>query len=184
MQDTFIQYLITSILTPSAVIGFVSFILYKAFNLGEVHQKLLSAMEDLTEMKLNVKDLTNSIDTLKMDTTVIKTYLISDLDMDAALFNAASPISLTEKGSAIIEEVSFIDIYNQNKNEFLNKIKEHNVKTPADIDEACTLIMYDMKDDPRLNHFKEIAYEHGLIVDVLLRACAIYLREEAIKELL
>lgn len=135
-------------------------------------------------LEKSVNKLEQIVKNLELDITVIKTHLISETGLDSGLFAKNSPLSLTEKGEKLLDETEFREVYKENKNWFLDEIKKHGVKTMADIDEAAFKVLEDCRDNEKFIDYKEIAFEHGITVELLLKTLSIYLRDEASKDLL
>lgn len=130
------------------------------------------------------EDLRIKIDNIIRNIIAIKGHLVTNLNMKAELFVAMSPVILTEKGAKLLKRSDFDKIYTGNKGWFIEKIKRRNPEKLSEIDEISGEIMESLRDHEWLKDFKEIAFQNGITVDLLLRVCAIYLREEVAKEIL
>ena len=64
------------------------------------------------------------------------------------------------------------------------EVKKCKVETLSDLDEATFKIMGKCRDDEMFMDYKEIAFQNGVIVDVLLKVFAIYMRDELKDEVL
>ena len=184
MNTGLLQFIGSYIVTPTVIASVFAFIFYRVFNLGEYHQKFSNALEDVKKLQTDIKSLENSSVKIAQALSVVKALLISDLGIDAGVFNSKSPLSLQPLGEKVLKESDFERIFDENKEMFLDKIREYGFETEADIDTASADIVELMKEHELFKGFKEVAYQNGITLEVLLRACAIYMREQAVKELL
>lgn len=168
----FVVNLIKYVISPTAVFLLIG----KIYGFGELSQKFKTALADILELK-------NGVVELKANMVVVRTYLVTTLGLKDSLFKAKSPLQLEHKGIRLLDASGFKDIYEKNKNVFLERFKQFKHETDAEIDEASVSIMMSMKDDVLLSNFKNVAFENGVLFEVLLKVCAIYLRERAIEDL-
>jgi len=171
LNNQFIQYVVS----PAVVFTVGCFILAKVFKLGEFKEEISKTLDKVKDLEKDVKKLLSHVD-------IIRTNLVTKGGLDASLFAATSPLKLLEKGIKLLEDSGFKNIYSNNKEMFINEVKKYEVKTLADIDEASLKVMEKCRDDSKLANFKEIAFQNGVSLDVLLRVLAIYLRDELAKE--
>ena len=113
------QYLIS----PALIVGFLLFFCIRIFKLGELSIKFKTLLKDVEGLKTDSNKVTK-------DVGVIRTHLISSLGMKAELFTSSSPITLQPKGEEILEKSGFKKIYEDDKEPFVSKIKQLNVKNP------------------------------------------------------
>lgn len=180
INNPYFQYMISPAITASVVV----FTLAKIMNLGEFKERFKNMEESLKELKTEIKVLTKRIDVIERHLDIIKGYLVVETGLDVRLFTSNSPLTLTEKGEKLLDEAEFREVYKENKDWFLDEIRKHGIETESDIDEAAYEVMEYCRDNEKFIDYKEIAYQNGLTTEVLLKVLAIYLREEAIKELL
>ena len=172
-NSPFIQY----ILSPIVVFAILGLIVVRVFKLGEFKEKISKTLDEVKDLDKDVKKLLSYVD-------IIRTHLVTKGGLDANLFASTSPLKLLEKGIKLLEDSGFKKIYKDNKNWLIDEVEKYGVKTLADIDEASSKVMEKYRDNNKLANFKEIAIQNGVSLDVLLRVFAIYLRDEAAKELL
>lgn len=177
-------YILKNIVTPTVIMAFLGWLFIRSFKFGELHNKFLAAVGDISNLKADLKNLKSDIAELTKSTNVIRTYFVNDLGMNTNLFGAHSPLKLLPDGEKLLNKSGFVEIYKSNKELFLNKVRNQKPKTAADIDNATTKILFDMEDDPLLGSLKEVAFNAGVQILLLLKICALYLRDEAIKEFL
>jgi hypothetical protein len=164
-------------LSPAVCMGIVIFIFARVYKLGGFMQKIQTAFNSLNSLSESVQKLDKHVG-------VIKTYLVTNQGLDSGLFGPGSPLKLLPAGLKLLEKTGFKKIYKDNKKWFIEEAKKYNHKTEAEIDEASYKVMQHCHDKKEFTNFKEIAFQNGVSIDVLLRALSIYLREELVKELL
>lgn len=172
-SNPFVQY----ILSPVVVFGIIFFILSRIYNFGGFMEKVTKALD-------NVADLDKKVSKLAEHMGVIKTHLVTSGGLDVGLFGPGSPLKLLPAGIRLLERTGFKKIYHDNKEWFVNEAKNYKHDTISDIDDASFKIMEKCRDGNDFADFKEIAYQNGINLDVLLRALAIYLRDELAKEII
>lgn len=172
-QTPYVQYLIS----PAIVFSIILFIAYKILNLGVLKQKFNQALQDVEDLKKDGKKLLSHLD-------IIKTHLVDKTGLDAGLFGPGSPLKLLSRGIKLLGVSGFKKIYEDNKDWFIDEIKKKNVKNLSDIDEASLRLMEECSKNKKYADYKEIAFQNGITIDILLRIFAIYLRDEVAKEIL
>jgi len=157
--------------------GITAFVLRSIFNMGGLNQKFISTIEDISDLKKDVKKLVSHVDKIISHLT-IKTGLSADL------FASNSQIVLLKKGIELLEKSGFKKIFKDNKEYFLSEVKKYNIKTLSDLDEASYKVIEKIKEEGKFMDYKEVAFQNGVIIDVLLKVFSIYMREIFAKELL
>ena len=145
--------------------------------MGGLNQKFISTIEDISDLKKDVKKLVSHVDKI-ISHLAIKTGLSADL------FASNSPIVLLKKGIELLEKSGFKKIFKDNKEYFLSEVKKYNIKTLSDLDEASYKVIEKIKEEGKFMDYKEVAFQNGVIIDVLLKVFSIYMREIFAKELL
>jgi hypothetical protein len=179
-NNPYFQYLVSPAITASIIV----FAVAKIINIGEFKERFKNLEKNLNNLDKDTNKIKSTIKNIEMDLTIMKAHLISETGMDTSLFSKNSPLTLTTKGENLLDQTEFRSVYKENKDWFLDEIKKHNVETESDIDEASYEVMEYCRDNEKFIDYKEIAYQNGLTTEVLLKVLAIYLREEAIKEIL
>lgn len=164
------------VVSPVAIVGTILWFLSKSFNLGKIIEKINDTSEDVSKLKEDTKQLLNHVN-------IMKTHLVTSSGLDANLFAPGSPLKLLKKGEALLKKSKFKNVYKDDKNWFLEKIKTFDVDSLADIDEASIHILEECRDTDNFLNFKEVSFNNGVTQSVLLRVLAIYLRNELAKEL-
>ena len=101
-----------------------------------------------------------------------------------AFVGSGSPLHLTSAGEQMLEESGFYKFFETNRNYLINEVKKLKPKVRFDIEEAAKKVMFELPEDlPDFGPIKEYAYKKGRPLVRMLSAYAIYLRDQAIKEL-
>ena len=170
IQNPYIQYIIS----PAIVFSVVLFLVYKFMKLGELKQMFKQSITDIGELKSDVKKI-------KSNMQVVKTHLVTQQGVDANLFASSSPLELKPKGIKLLKESGFKNIYKNNKDWFIEEISKYNPLTLADLDETSFKVLEKCNDIRKFADFKQIAFQHGVSLELLLRVLSIYLRDEVAK---
>lgn len=180
MQDIFgfLEDIFKYIVSPAVIF----YILGKVYGLGELHHQFKSALRDISDLKSEMSAIHKSIDRVNTSVTVVKTYLVTDMGVNSNLFDASSPLSLQPEGQELLEESGFPTIFSENRTMFVSRVREFPLENPADLDEAAFRVLDSLSSDPLLKDFKVLAYEHGIAVEVVLKICAIYMRDALMSE--
>jgi hypothetical protein len=168
--------LVRYLLSPAVAFGFVLWVASMLLGLGGVREKFKRALDD-------IKDLRNNVDKLVRDVMVIKTHEVESGGIAALAFAPGSPLKLLSKGLHILKASGFEKIFEQNKQWFIDETKKYNPKSLSDIDDACFEIVSRCGTDNKFANYKEISFENGVTLDILLKIISIYLRDEMTKEI-
>lgn len=169
--------LLKPFVTPVLILGGGWFLLEKVFKLGELHKEFETFGIDITDVKSKLSKVINNLQ-------AISSHLVIKTGLDSNLLQTMSPLRLTTKGLSLLVKSGFDKIFKENKDEFIEIVNKNNPKSLLEIDEASSKTMESLRNDDRLTKFKDVAFENGTTIDMLLKICAIYLRDEAAKELL
>lgn len=172
-KNPFVQYIVS----PAVVFGIVLFCAYHLLNIGSLKAKFNRALDDIDTLEKDVKKLVSHMD-------IAKTHLVTKTGLDANLFAPGSPLKLLSAGLEILNASGFKKIYLENKKWFVDEIKNQNVKSLSEIDEASLKLVEKCYKEKKYGDYKELAFQNGISVDVLLKILAIYLRDELAKEIL
>lgn len=168
---------------PELLKGLINYVatpgilMYAVYKFSSLETKVKTFSGDMKVIKKDHSKILSHVD-------IIRTYLIDIQGMKADLFSANSPVVLSEKGRTLLGESKFINIYKKRKKVFVKDFEKANLSTLAEIDEYTTKYLEGMKDDKDFENFKDIAFENGTSIDILLRVCAIYMRDEIAKSIL
>jgi hypothetical protein len=99
------------------------------------------------------------------------------------LYEAASPMKLTDAGKVMMEAIKFEDLYKSNYNILIEALKKASADSEADIEEVCKMIMLDLPADAvGYEIIKEYSYKNGIPIQKILFAAGIALRDKLIEE--
>lgn len=147
----------------------------------------------------NTKDVCDSHDELKnkLDLLIEKfnrligkfnsliiTLSEKDAIKDPDSFLTNSPINLTEQSKALIREIGWKEILQDDykKSELFKILNEFKLKTPADVQNSCVILINDLYAERDISIFtpvKNYLYNNSHIdSQKALFACAIYLRDQ------
>ena len=163
--------------------GFILWVANKIFKFGQLHNRFTTLEKHFGKLENQFDKLKDKLGKVVINIHSIKAFLVTEKAFDAKVITAMSPVRLTDKGTELVKKTGFDKIYIEDKQDFIKKFKSRNVKTLADIDGASNEILEVMKGGKRLSHFKDVAFQNGTTLDLLLKLCAIYLRDEVAKEL-
>lgn len=91
---------------------------------------------------------------------------------------------MTKDGIEALKEAKFEEFYNINKKILLERIKKVELKTMADLENACKSIMLQIEDTlPNFESIKQFAYNKGEPISKILFAAAVKLRDITTEEL-
>jgi len=176
-NNPYVQYIFTPAIVWIIVVTVVGFLFARVYKFGEFINKARTALGTVTDLDKEVKKLNNHV-------VIIKTHLVDKTGLDANLFGPGSPLKLLPGGIKILEKTGFKHIYTENKKWFIEEAKKYKFNTLAEIDETSLKIIEHCSKEKKFADYKEIAFQNGITIDVLLRILAIYLRDELAKEIL
>lgn len=168
---------ISPFITPLVLVGGIWFLLERVFKLGSLHTEFKTVVTDL-------KDLKRKSDAVISNLNVICANLVIKTGLEAKLLQSMSPVKLTSKGEDLVKKAGFDQLYIKGKQKFLKEVKEKKSGSLSDLDDTTLEIINNMHNSNSLGNLKEIAFENGISLEVLLKILSIYLRDEVAKELL
>lgn len=91
-----------------------------------------------------------------------------------------SPLRPTDWGVKLIQESGLEKILNENKERFVNELKNSLPKdfTEYDVQETARNVLISLKNDPIINPIKEYAYKNALDIDIILSTGGLWLRDD------
>jgi len=171
-KNFFVQYL----LSPAVVGGIIWFGMSRSIKIGEIKK-------DFETIKNDVGDLKTKSGSIVTNITVIKTHLVDKAGLSANLFHAMSPISLTPTGKILINEIAFDGFVTENEEEILNTFVANGVDNLLKVDELSEVVVDEFHKDGKLPSYENEAFTRGFSLEVVLRACSLYLRDYIAKKL-
>ena len=94
-----------------------------------------------------------------------------------------SPLSLTEKGKALLLDSKGKDYIDANIDSLIKDINDVSPKTPYDVQELAKKILEQRSNDDSFNQIKEFAYKQGFELNLIIEVMRIYLRDKALTKL-
>jgi len=94
-----------------------------------------------------------------------------------------SPLTLTEKGKALLLDSKGKDYIDNNKEKLIAAIRAKKPKTAYDIQELSKEVIEDNSNEDNFIPIKEFAYRQGFNLQTLTEIFGIYLRDIALREL-
>lgn len=99
------------------------------------------------------------------------------------LVQSKSPLSLTDKGILVLNESGGRDYIDNNKDTFIQEISSKHPKSSYDIQEFSKVVLEEHKDDEKFIKIKDYAFKKGILLDFIIMALSIYLRDFALEKL-
>lgn len=101
------------------------------------------------------------------------------------VITSASPTRLTEYGEQMMQDTGLYRIVEDNKGFLIDLIKGRNPKTNYDIQEFSFAVLKELavNNNQIIFPLKNYAYQKGLVLDIVLQAAGIVLRDTVMQEL-
>ncbi len=167
-----------TLIFSSGVVSFIVTIMIIALSLGKYKEKIDRHDKELD--KLNDK-LNDKINEIIQRLAIIEGGL--ERDRANIYIKSKSPLSLTEKGKALLLDSNGKDYIDSKKSEFIEELKLKKPKTAYDVQELSRKIIEQRTSNDEFNQIKEYAFKQGLKLDIIVDVLAIYLRDLMLLEL-
>lgn len=164
------------LISPAVIGVIILWGLAKILKLGEMKKIFENFQADIKDLKVKSGNIINNI-------TVIKTHLVDKAGMNAALFKAMSPITLTPAGNKLVKSVGFQTFVSENYKELSLNFIKNKANTLLELDEISEEVVNNLFSESKLPSYDNEAFKRGISLEVLLRACALYLRNYMAKKL-
>lgn len=164
---------ISIIVSSGAVAALVSFISVTLM-IGKYREKV-----DTSEA--NIKTHTTKIDSLSEKVSKLEGGLERDR-ATTGYVKRKSPLSLTEKGKALLLDSKGNKYIDDNKQKLVDAVKSAAPKTAYDVQELSRSITESHSNDDSFSPIKEFAFKEGLDLKDILDVMGIYLRDIALPE--
>jgi len=138
--------------------------------LGKYTNKVDTNCADIIEIKKNNTEVRDKV--VACETTLFKKVLVK----------GRSPINLTEQGETVLEESGGKAFVDDNYPELKKQVEDKDPKTSYDIQEYSKHIIESMKNDRRLDEFKEYLFKKGMDLEDTVEVLGLYLRNRILKE--
>lgn len=123
-------------------------------------------------------------DNIRPDLKDVRERLATWEGKSAGLYQAQSPISLTEQGRAYLRDSGLKDFIDENTDGLMQQVEhEQTVQTPYDVQQVA-FEFFDELDlpDSLEKRAKNFAFNHGVSMDALRRIGGIYFRDLCLAE--
>ncbi len=149
---------------------------YAVYKLGAWTEKFLNQdkkISDLSNLSEKVIELKTKVDLIYQNT------------QPNPLIKARSPITLTEKGIEISNDISANEIFNKYENDLTRKVLEENPKNAYDIQtesmQVAKSMILKILNSAELEKIKDEAFKQGFIVENIMSLFGILLRDSILK---
>jgi len=142
-----------------------------AFKLAKYQEKVDSLKEEKDKAIAKVDALRTDVDTLKAFKVNAQKFI------DKSLYEAKSPLKLTELGKKIVSENGFETIFETVKDDLVAKLEALKPDTKYDAQEKARGLLDSLKDYPAFAPIEAAAFKNGTDFGQILRAGGILLRD-------
>ncbi len=138
---------------------------------GRKFEQIDGLKEDQKKQQGKIEEFDREISALKEFKANVQKF------MDDKIYKSKSPLSLTDFGQKLIEESGFDKVFEEEKDNLVQKLEAKNPTTQYDVQEMARLLMSELTDYAPFEVIKTYAFEHGKDFAQILRAGAIPLRD-------
>ena len=165
--------LIIGITVPVAsfIISLVTALLVVSHKLGEYKGKVDRACSDIEKLEGEQKGIRDKV-----------VECATSLKERESLTKRKSPISLSERGVAFLNNSGGEKFVNDNFEELFRKVEERTPQTAYDVQEYAKVVVEELREDERINIFKEFLFKDGSTLDDLFTVMSIYLRDKILEK--
>ena len=166
----------------SWIVSIISIILGALAGWGAAAIKIGKYIQTVDDLKTKVSALEKDIKEHSNKLTECSTKIDERTQSYAStLTKRKSPVSLNEKGEALLKESGSDKFILENKDEFVEKIKNKNPHSAYDIQEYADEVISTLKNHERIIPFKDYAYKEGLDLEQsIFIVMGLYLRDIAL----
>lgn len=136
--------------------------------------------------KLQVLDnLVDTVTKLKNNTQIMANALIKseNIDFDGDKLQTFSPMQIKSGGIEYLKKAGFIDLFEENRDDFMKYIKDENPKTEYDVENIARLSVFFQFDKPYFDQVKSFLYNNPREDEFeFAQVAGIYVRDEYLKE--
>jgi hypothetical protein len=166
---------IVGMVVSSGIVSAIVSLLSVVFTTGKYKQKVETNEKELDKHDIKISEISDRISRLE-----------GGIDRDRIYQNSyiqrKSPLSLTEKGKAVLLDSKGKDFIDKNKDNLLENLKNLNPKTSYDVQELSRKILDEETKKEDFNKIKEYAFKNGLQLDLIMDIMGIYLRDEVLSD--
>lgn len=176
-----IDNLIEIIALVVALIGSFATIIWQIAIHKMKYDKACDEVDNLNEKFSSTTESLNNIDGKISSLTETITAFIGG---QSGAFESHSPVSLTETGLQMVVNSGFPNILENRKKFFIKNLSNYKINDEAGLDDACWDFLYKTTDQEIDDQLKVAAYESGVELPVLKKACSLYLRDQIKSDIL
>jgi len=154
-------------LVVSAVVGAGTAL----FTIGQYKNKVDRMERDLEKMADRKETLRTDVDKL------LEFKIQAQKFMDRNIYKDQSPLSLTEFGQKLVNESGLHDIFEDVKDDLVEKLEEMDPMSQYDVQEKARALMDSLDGYEPFKRVEKYAFDHGKDLNQILRAGAILLRD-------
>lgn len=138
---------------------------------GKLFQRVLHLEEDNKELKRELREVRDKA--IACETS---------LKEREPLTRKRSPVSLSDRGTSLLNDSHGRKFVDENFDELYNSVKTKTPKTAYDIQEYAKEIIESLRNDDRLNPAKDFLFKDGSTLDEWITVTAIYLRDKILEK--
>jgi len=146
------------------------------FTIGQYKSKVDRMERDLEKMADRKETLRTDVDKL------LEFKIQAQKFMDRTIYKDQSPLSLTEFGEKLIKESGLKKIFEDVKDDLVEKLEEMDPLSQYDVQEKARALMDSLDGYEPFRQVEKYAYDHGKDLNQILRAGAILLRDYYFKK--
>jgi hypothetical protein len=131
-----------------------------------------------------LESLSLTTEKIKVNVKVVGDYLTKHHSkFDPRELQAYSPVRLTDVGSALIEEIGFKEVFEENKSDFFDFIDGEHPHLKYDVELASIKSIYALIEKPYMNFLKVYLYNHpNRNMENIAPTLGIYIRDQYLLE--
>lgn len=144
-----------------------------------------SAIATFMIYKEKVKNLEGEVDKFKTEMRDLRDKVITcevTIRANEPYWRRESPVSLTDRGHALLVESGGREFVDENFEELAQAIEEKDSKTAYDVQENAKVVIDEMQDDDRFIPLKDYLYNEGIEIDNLIMVMALHLRDKVLRK--
>jgi len=145
---------------------------------------LITAIATFFVYKEKVSNLEKEVDKLRTEVKEIRDKAIAcetSLREREPLARRKSPVSLTDRGTSVLQDSGAKKFINDNFEELMRKVNESNPQTSYDVQERAREIVESLSNDVRINTMKDYLFKEGMDFSDLALVMGIYLRDKILE---
>ena len=155
----------------SASITLVVNLFVYVFAIGQYKNKVDTLEKDRDDTRKKAEDMKSELDKL------LEFKVYAQKFIDSKIYESKSPLTLTEYGQKLVDDSGFNEIFEEVKDDIVQKLEAEELLTPYDVQEQARALMGELDDYSAFEPLKKYAFDNGVDYKQILRAGAIPLRD-------